>query len=217
MMYELYMIVLNLCFLCSLISWRYGYARHMKLFSILLGISVITEFMAVIVLKQFHARSNYAIYSSFMLFEYCLYALFFRPLLRHRRARRAIDVFLVMFPLVWAATTFFVFGLYHWNSYILLLGDAFTIVLCLIFFYELFTSEELRNFAETPEFWIAVATFSYSCCELPITGMLNYLAINYETVALWLKNALQVLNILMYLIITAAFMLPLFVKPKAVS
>jgi hypothetical protein len=214
-MLDIYMIVLSLCFLCSLVSWKYGYAWHMKLFSILLGITVITESLAIIVHKQFH-RPNHAIYSWFMLFEYCLYALFFRLLLRHRRARRAIDIFLLVFPLAWAATTFLVFRLQGWNSYIILLGNVFTIILGLIFFYELFTSEELRNFVEIPEFWIVAATVSYSCCEIPITGMLNYLAVNYESVALKLKIVLQALNILLYLIIMVAFLLPLLIRRKAV-
>lgn len=215
MILDVYMTVLSLCCLCSLVSWKYGYARHMKLFSILLGLSLITECIATI-LKHFN-RSNHAVYSWFMLFEYCLYALFFRSLLRHRRAQRAIDIFLLVFPFTWAATTFLVFSVHGWNSYSLLLGDVFTIILCLIFFYELFTSEELRNFVEIPEFWIAAATFSYSCCEIPITGMLNYLSDNYETVAVKLTKVLQVLNILMYLIITVAFILPLLIRRKRVA
>jgi hypothetical protein len=213
MMYQLYMIILIASFLASLISFPRGYAPHLRLFSFFLGLSVATEIIAWLALSRFHARSNYIVYSVFMLFEYCLYALFFRALLHGRLARRAINTFLVVFPLIWAINSYFIFGMYHWNSYTLLLGDAFTITLCVIYFYQLFTSDELRSFSSIPEFWIAAATFIFSCCELPITGMLNYLAVNYEAVALWLKNALQLLNILMYLIIIVAYLLPLFSRP----
>jgi hypothetical protein len=178
----------------------------LKLFSVFLGISIVTEILAAVAVPFFHFKSNYPVYGAFMLVEYSLYALFFKFVIQHHRIRQIINAFLLSFPVVWATTTFFVFGPRHWNSYVILFGDAITIGMCVAYFYEVFVSEDLLDFRTSPEFWIVAATLIYSCCELPITGMLNYLAANYETQALWLENALQILNILMYLMILYAYL-----------
>lgn len=216
MMYYLYILVLCLCFLCSLISFSRNYAPQLKLFSVLLGITVLAEIIAEFYIKHLN-RSNHPVYNVYMLVEYGFYVSFFRLLLRNRYLRKAINISLVVLPLIWCITIRYIFGLSHWDSYFLLLGDTFTLILCFFYFYELFASDELKNFSTTPEFWIVAATFIYCCCEIPFTGMLNYLALHYEAVALFLKTAMQFLNILMYCIIGVAYLLPSFVRPKLIA
>ena len=205
MFYKLYIITLCLSFLCSLIGFRL-HTPHLKLFSIFLGITVLTEALAELVIHVLHYDTNYSVYVAFMLIEYMLYAVYFRYLIRNSRIRQIINAFLLAFPVVWASTTFLVFGRAHWNSYMILFGDVFTISLCAAWFHESFISEELIDFRASPEFWIAAGTFIYSCCEIPITGILNYLTDNYINLAIGLKNVLQILNILMYLMITYAYL-----------
>lgn len=205
MIYYFYLGVLTISFLFSLTGFRH-HPAHLKLFSLLLGLSVLTETLAALAVPVFHGASNHPVYNIFMLVEYPLYATFFLQLTSSRRTREGIRIFLLTFPLAWLATTLFIFGLGRWNSYMIIFGDAGVIGMCIRYFYELFVSEELFDLRKLPEFWIAAGTMAYSCCELPITGILNFLTSNYERQALWLENALQILNIFMYLVIIYAYL-----------
>jgi len=217
LIYTIYIITLSVCFICSLISFRLHYPFHLRLFAVFLGISLVTEIAANLVMHALHLKSNYSIYSAFMLIEYCIYAVYFRSIIHNKKTRRFLNAFLVAFPVVWTATTFFVFGRHHWNSYVILLGDAFTTAMCVVYFREVFISDELIDFKSSPEFWIVAGLIIYSCCEIPITGMLNYLATNYVPEALLLENALQLLNIFLCIIIIYAYLCPLLTNTTKYS
>jgi len=206
MIYTIYLDTLGACFLCSLISFRLHYPIHLKLFSLSLGLGLVTEILAVYVIKHYHLSNNYLIYSSYMLVEYCLYAVYFKFIIHGSKARQFISAFLMAFPVVWIITTFYIFHKNGWNSYVVLFGDAFTIAMCIVYFREVFISDQLIDFKVSPEFWIAAALLIFSCCELPITGILNYLAVKYQKEALLLEDVLQLLNIFMYLIIIYAYL-----------
>ncbi len=173
-----------------------------------------------------------------MLAEYMLIACFFRELVSSAIMKMSIGLFLFCFPFFWAGTTVsgfgvsnwnsyvtmacnpclpffcipaaaFVSGLGGWNSYVVMAGDLFCVCVSARYLYELFTAGDLVDFGRCPEFWISVGVFFYSCCELPITGMLNFWARNFVPVAIQLYSILQVLNIIMYSIFIYAFLCPL--------
>jgi hypothetical protein len=208
-MYNLYFIVLSISFFCSLISFRLHYPFHLKLFSVFLGITVITEICAVFLLGLFHLKTNYPVYNSFMLVEYVLYAWYFSFIIESKKIKKIVRYFIFLMPEIWMATIFLAFGMKRWDSYMVMFGDCFLIILCVINFYELFASEKLIDLKTSPEFWISVGTFVYSCCELPITGILNFLGENYASLVSQLENVLQILNIIMYSIFTYAFLCPI--------
>ena len=168
----------------------------------LLAITVLTEIFANFLLGALHLNTNYPVYNCFLLVQYVTLGLYFKIIILSKRTKFIIKVFMCLFPLFWLFTDVFIFGLNHWNSYVILVGDLFIICFAARYLYELFTSEKLINFKTSPEFWIAAATIFYSCCELPITGILNYLATNNRS----LNSVLQVLNIIMYLVFIYAFL-----------
>jgi hypothetical protein len=200
-MYWTYLAVLSISFICSLIDFRL-HTPDLKLFSIFLGLTVVTETLANIAIK-FQWETNYIIYNSFMLPEYCLYTLFFRSIIRNARIKKVLTVFLMLFPVIWAATTWRL-KITTWNSYIVLIGDAATVVMCATYLFEVFVSDELIDLKTSAEFWITSGTLMYCCCEIPITGRLNFLA-HDKQVTLVLEDVLQGLNIVMYITIIYAY------------
>jgi hypothetical protein len=200
-MYWTYLAVLAVSFICSLIDFR-RHSHALKIFCIFLGLTVLTETLANIAIK-FHWETDYVIYNSFMLPEYCLYTLFFRSIIRTPRIKKALTVFLFLCPVIWSVTTWRL-GITTWNSYMILIGDAATVGMCAWFLFEVFASEELIDLTTSAEFWITASTFMYCCCEIPITGRLNFLA-NDKRTTLLLEDVLQILNILMYLTIIYAY------------
>lgn len=205
MYYNLYFIVLIISFLSSLICFRLDYPFHLKFFSIFLGLTLLTESCAVFWLPFFHLNTNYPIYNFYFLFAYLSYSYYFSLIITSKISKTFIRYFAIIYPLFWLTTTIFIFGLTKWNSYSSMLGDCFLVIISIVNIYELFISEEVIDFKRSPEFWISVGTFIYSCCEIPITGILNYLGNNYASIVYQIENILQVLNIIMYLIFIYAF------------
>lgn len=209
MIFTLYILVLCTCFVCSLVSFRLHYAWHLRLFSVLIGISVLTEWLAFYGPGIFNMNSNYLFYNVFLLLQYIVYAFFFRVALPAGKIKNSIPPFIVAFGIFWLLTSFTVFGLQAWNSYVVIVGDVFTILAACHYFYTIFTADTLLNFSTSAEFWITAGLFIYCSCELPVTGMLNYLAYHHEELTLDLYAVLQWLNILMYSIFLYAFLCPL--------
>jgi hypothetical protein len=203
LLYWSYLFVLSVSFLCSLFRFR-SHTPDLKIFSAFLGLTVITETLANIAI-YYHWKTNYIVYNSFMLPEYCLYAAFFKSIIQDTRVQKALTGFMLIFPLIWIGTTL-TLHISTWNSYAILIGDAATVGMCAAYLFEVFASEDASDLKTSSEFWITAATLMYCCCEIPITGRLNYLAVHHKKVTMWLEDVLQILNILMYLTITYAFL-----------
>ena len=206
MLYNIYIIILAISFLSSLLSFRLDYPFHLKLFSILLGLTLLTEICANYLLKWLHLESNYPIYNVYILIQNCFYAVYFVFIISSSTSKKVIIFFLILFSAFWIATTFFILDANAWNSYATMFGDIFIVYFSVVYLYELFVSEKLVKLHISPEFWIAIASVIYFSSDLPLTGMLNYMAKNYPAQTLILYNILQLLNIIMYSIFIYAFL-----------
>jgi hypothetical protein len=214
----IYLAIVIASFLCSLISFRLHYPNNLKLFSVFLGITVLTELIAKYWFKLFHLPSNFLVYSLFMLIQYPILGVYYKQIIVSKFIRKVINIFLVVYPLFWLSIFLFVYGSKEWNSYGIMAGDLFITFFSVRYLFELFTSDKLVAFGNHSQFWIAVALIFYSCCELPITGIINYLLQDwwyfwnrpvkqiYTGLSLLnLYSILQILNIIMYSIFIYAF------------
>jgi hypothetical protein len=205
-LFTVYIIILSISFLSSLISFKLHYPFHLKLFSILLGITLLVEYFASFGLHFLKTKSNIPLYNAFMLVEFEVYAWYFLQIIRFPLIKKVIAAFLILFPLFWVTTVFFIFGIEHWNSYLVIAGSAFTVFLSGIFYYQLFTASELTKLTKSPEFWIATGLIVFYTCNLPFLGMFNFLTRNYETLAYKLEDVLQLLDAVMYSTFIYAFL-----------
>lgn len=204
------MTTLFLAFVSSIIRFRF-HPMHLKIISVLLAIDLVNELLASVGMpflrSHFQLQGNNAIYNSFVLIEFTVYAVYFLQIIRLRSFRKIIIGFIILFPVLWIVSVFFIFrSINVWNSYIHVAGSAFTIIACAIYFYQLYTEDDVESLTRNTEFWIATALFIFYTCNLPYTGMLNYLTTNYMDVAENLSFVLQMLNIVMYSFIIYAFL-----------
>ncbi len=179
---------------------------RLKLLSVFVGVALLTEILASHANYFFTLQTNNPIYNVYLVIQFPVYYIYFRSVIASKSKKEVLFVFLLVYLFIWTITTYFVFGIYRWNSYAVIAGDVFTICICAVYFYESFVSEKLVHFKRTADFWVAVPIFIYSTCELPITGVLNHLTHNFEKLAVSLENVLQGLNIFMYLILIYAFL-----------
>lgn len=201
----IYISILAISFLCSLVSFRLHRQIHLKLFSVLLGIALITEVIANYFLSTFHLKSNWPVYNVYILLQGCIYAFYFRIVMPTKTMKKATSIFIFLFFIFWLLTTFLQFGLREWNSYVFIVCDLFIIIMSAIYLYKIFTSEELIRLRICPEFWIAVGSVIYFSCDLPITGMMNFTSQDNDN-GLLLREVLQYLNIIMYAIFIYAYL-----------
>src|SRR5689334_22559017 len=118
LLYNIYIIILAISFLSSLLSFRLDYPFHLKLFSVLLGITLLVEYFASFGLRLLNTKSNIPLYNSFMLLEFEGFAWYYLQIIKFPLVKKIITIFLVVFPLFWFITVFFIFGITHWNSYL---------------------------------------------------------------------------------------------------
>jgi len=199
-----------LSFCSSLLSFRERSHSHLKLFSLLLGLTFIVECMAALLIKR-HI-SNVPLYNVFMLVEFWTYGLYYFLIIGIPRMKIAIKWYLWLFPLFWIIVVFLVFGFRNWNSYVVIAGSFFTICFSCAYYYQLFTQSELVRLSKLPEFWIATALIIFYSCDLPYMGTLNFLMENYLKTAVQLLTALKVLDIIMYSIFIFAFLCRTIIK-----
>jgi hypothetical protein len=201
----IYITIVIISFLCSLISFRLHYPFHLKLFSVFLGITALTEITANFLLTPLHLNSNYPVYNIFLVIQFPFLAFYFKQVITSKAFRKGINTFFLCYPVLWLVIILFVYGLNKWNSYGIMAGDLFVIAFAGRYLYELFTAEQLISFRKNSEFWIAIAIIFYSCCELPIMGILNFLVRDWNN-TLKLLTILQLLNIIMYSIFIYAYL-----------
>jgi len=201
-----YISILGFSFLSSLISFRLDYPFHLKLFSVLLGITFVVEFIAYFLTRQLHLQNNVLLYNFFILVEFWCYSFYYLHIIRLPVIQKIILVYLSLFPLFWGYTTFFVFAINIWNSYVIIVGSFFTIFMSVLYYYQLFTSKELVRLKNCPEFWIATALIFFYSCQLPIMGTLNFIGSNYRLLAQKFIVLQNILNILMYLMFIYSFL-----------
>ena len=207
MIKTIYPIVIGLAFLASLVSFRYKLPRHLRLFSVLLGITFLVELFAVYGIKWFHLKNNLPLYNVFVLFEFSLYGIYYLYIVKPKAVRVFIKAFLLLYPVFWFVTVFYVFGgLHNWNSYINVAGSLFTVTVSAAYYFQLFTAPQLVRLSRHTEFWIATGMILFYACNLPYVGTLNFLIKNYYLLAKQLLFVLQLLVITMYSIFLYAYL-----------
>lgn len=174
--------------------------------SVLMGITLLVETCCTVLLRPLHIRSTMTIYNFFSLVESECYAAYFYGLLSRGWPRKGLLGFMLLYPFAWGYTTFFVFGLGKWNSYGIVLESALCLLMSGRYFYEIFTAKELTRLSDNPDFWFAAGMLLFFSCQLPLTGMLNFLNQNLRDLARKSVYIDVFPNLLLYTIFTYAFL-----------
>ena len=203
MLTYIYLAAIAVAFLASLTVWRPGGPVHLRLFSVLLGLDLCTECVAVWMMMS-HQKNSW-LYNSFMLVEYWSYAYFFYRIIEFPRMKKIIQVYLVSFPVFWVFVVCLV-TFHRWNSYVFNVGSFCTICFASVYYYQLFTRPDLVRLQRQPEYWIATGLILFYSCVLPLLGMLNFLVINFPMIGKLFVPVLDILNIILYSFITYAYL-----------
>lgn len=201
----IYVSSILIAFLSSLISFRLDLPVHLKLFSLLLGLTFVLELRNSAIIRTFHGP-NYWVYNLFMPLEFWVYGLFFYRIIQHKISKAIIRIYLYLFPLVCLVSTYFFFK-NNWNSYVFITGSLFTIGFVLMYYYQLITSKDVQPLSSTPEFWIATGMLIFYAIAIPYYGPLSYLVKNNNELArLLLIYVYMVFDTIMYLLFSYGYL-----------
>jgi len=202
----IYIITIGVAFIASLRSFRLAMGLHLKVLCILLAATFCIEFFCNFLLKKFGLTTNIHIYNVFTLIEYLGFALYYLLQATNKAEKIIIRLFLVLFPITWYISVIQINGLYKWDSSMQVIGAIFIICLSLYYYFKLLFSEEIIDLKTQPGFWIATGMIIFYACNLPYFGMLYYLYINYPVLAQDFILVSLVLNIIMYILFTYAYL-----------
>lgn len=161
---------------------------------------------------NFRVDQMYITSIGFMLFEFIACSLFILRCIRSPQRRRIIKINALLFfgiIIANAALTFPDFGrLYDtYTTYYLLPESFFLVIPCLIYFYELFLTRNLRPLTDQPAFWIITGILFLNACEIPLLVTSNLLKeiTHYYNEAFSLN---YILYVLLFILLMRAFLCP---------
>jgi hypothetical protein len=200
----LYFSGLFVCLAASIIA---SLSRHSKPFTkafvILLVVAVTVELGNVYLIFPAIHQSNHWTFNIETIFEFYFFSYFFYHALRRKRHRKLIIIFVYAYPVILIFSFLTIQHYYYFHTYTYMLGELYLIVLCLLYYRELYTADEFKKLSTLPEFWIVTGLFIFSAGELPYMLLLNYLNKHYILTSMYFKEyILGTLNIVMYAMFT---------------
>lgn len=201
----IYITTIGVAFIASLRSFRLPMGLHLKVFSIVLGATFLVEFFCAFLLKKFGLKTNIHIYNVFTFFEFLGFAWYYLLQATNKIEKIIIRLFLILFPITWYIMVIRINGLYKWDSLMQVIAAVFIICNSLYYYFKLLVSEEIIDLKTQPGFWIATGMIIFYACNLPYLGMLDYLINHYPLLAGDFILVLLVLDIIMYILFTYAY------------
>ncbi|HMI63947.1 MAG TPA: hypothetical protein VK518_23685 [Puia sp.] len=210
----IYLASVLIAFLSSLTSFRLDLPFHLKLFSCLLGLTLLVELTASILVFGYH-RSNRWLYNGFMLVEFSTYAYYYLRIIPSRKLKKILQAFLLIFPIFWGIVEIKT-GFYAWNGFVVTVGSFFSVLFALMYYYRIITTPEIMVLRTLPEFWIATGMVIFYLGSFSFFGMLNFIN-KYPKVAVRLLDVYEILDIVMYALFSYGFLCRIINTKKSSS
>lgn len=149
---------------------------------------------------------NAILYNTFSVFEFMFYFFILRELIRSARVKTIILFVLIIYPLVAFFNIFYYRMDSNFHSMTYAIGCAFIVILCIIYFVELFQLPKSTNLKNEPAFWICTAILFSYVCTFPYWGLVNFVTTAPAILINNLKTILMIVNILSYSLFIIAFL-----------
>lgn len=196
-----YNITLVICLIISLAIFITGKARpQIKVFLILMLVTTIVELGSYYnIFPAVKEYRNHWLYNISTVFEFYFFSYFFYHILNESFNRKLIRIFVVGYPVILMISFLTIQKWYIFHTYTYILGLLYLVILCLLYFRELYTADEFKKLSTLPEFWIVIGLLIFTAGVLPYLILFNYLNTHYVMVSAYFKDyILAILNLVMY-------------------
>jgi hypothetical protein len=187
---------------------------YMKLFPFFLIITIAVEFVGMWMFREY--GSNMALYNFYIVVNFCFFQFVLRDIISDPIFKRISLYAILLYGLLAFANIFYGQGLNVWNSVSYAMGSLLVVAFCIYYFFELFKRPKSTKLTKEPAFWIVSGLLFFYCCSFPFLGLNNIVQTLPVVILLNLKFILSVLNVLLYLLFTIAFLCRFRLKRPAV-
>ncbi len=202
---DIYLIFGTICWLVSLTSILFKRPKYLQFFSLFLFVSILVEWISWYMARKLHVN-NLWLYNIYILIEIIFLSFFYSLHIRSVSIQKLIKIFFVIYPVLFLINFFFIQGLYTFNTYSYLLGVSFILFLIVNCFREILMSADRIILTREPVFYISVAFFLFFVIEIPYTILLPYFVKNDLHVAMALIWVIKILNVILYVLLTIAYL-----------
>jgi hypothetical protein len=178
--------------------------RYLKTFSFFLLINVVTDTVSAI--QDTYVINNMVFVNLVTVFDVIFYVYFVREIIRRPLVKKILLYCLIIYPAIFLVNTLLIQGSVVFHSMTYALGCLLIVVSCVYYFWELFQQNYSVNLSRQPAFWISCGLLFYYACTFPFYGTTNLVRALPDVI---LRNLLVIfilLNILLYLSFTIAFL-----------
>ena len=167
----------------ALLSFRRSYPFHFKTLLIFVFLYSIVDTIGNI-MAAFYKLPNHFLYNILYSIQYIIVAFFYYYILKNLTLKKMIRGFFIVFPLFFIINSIWIQGFYTLQTYSVVLGGGFILLLAVAYIWQGYTSMETQSIFRDPVFWISLALLFYYGLNVPYLGMLNYLLKNDPNFAL---------------------------------
>jgi hypothetical protein len=198
------MVLCLLAFLISLVGFKKR-PLHLRFFSLFLLFTFLVDLGAWYIYK-YERLSNQWLYNIAHVPVFEFFAWFFLQVIRSENIKKLIRIFMYFFPVLAIGNILFGQGFYTFNTYTYIAGGVSAVSMAIAYFTQLLNPTEYFDISKDPVFWICTGIIFFYVGDIPYSGMINYLWYNHNTIAVNYRKILTILNILMFLLFSMAFL-----------
>lgn len=155
----------------------------------LLITAIVDGIAATIMLNKYLANtivSNLFLYHILTPIQYVIICFIYLPVVTNVRIKTVIRASALLFVLLSVVLTMYVQPLSAYPSYSILVKHTLTILLIMIYFYEVMSKTPYTTIYVQPIFWVSVGFLFHSCLNILLEGVSNYLhtygSANYQLI-----------------------------------
>jgi hypothetical protein len=151
---------------------RYHYHRNLRIFTYYIAFSLVQDLTAYYAFPYGNYRSFRMVVMNltglgFMLFEFVACNVFILRYISGARRRKIVKISGLLFFAVLSITASITYP-YYWDEYYIVPESVFLVIPCLIYFYELFLTMNLKPLTDQPAFWVVTGILFLSACNIPL-------------------------------------------------
>jgi multisubunit Na+/H+ antiporter MnhG subunit len=178
---------------------------YLKLLLVILFVTVIVELIGFFIGRKSGA-TTIPLYNFFITFEFTFYLWMIREIVKNIKARSIMRYIFLIYPILCLTNIFFIQGFYKFQSVTYSLGCLLIMAFSIYYFFELFQTKHSVNLVRQPAFWICSGLLFYYSCTFFIFAFVNFLPRLSLSTQQLILNAINLLNILLYLMFSIAFL-----------
>ena len=177
---------------------------YLKIFSVWLFLNLVMEIISNY--QSYHEINNVFFVDLLTVLDFTFYIYLVREIIRSPQVKRIMLYCLILYPAIFLVNILLIQGSVVFHSMTYALGCLLIIFSCIFYLWEMFQRTYSVNLARQPEFWICSGLLFYYTCTFPFYGTTNLVMALPKVILRNLLFIFELLNILLYLSFTIAFL-----------